>query len=235
MDKTPTETTDAPFEAPLVKLDILSDPICPWCYIGKTWLDRALEAHPEHPFVIEWHPFQLNDNMPTFGMERRQYLETKFGGQENAMKVYSEIDKTAREAGLEMAWEKIDRTPNTLNAHRLIHWAGLEGKQTAVVSALFKAYFQLGVDIGDTDALSEIAGKCGMDQAAVKRLFDTDGDLQLVKEQDAQAREMGVRSVPTFVLANEHVLAGAQRSDIWSEIIADVNRQLAAAPKPPVS
>ena len=125
----------------MVKLDIISDPICPWCYIGKANLDRALEAHPEHPFTIEWHPFQLNPEMPEGGMDRRDYLETKFGGRENAAKVYGRIDEAAKAAGLSINWEGITKTPNTLNAHRLIHWAGIEGAQTAVCRLAFQGLF----------------------------------------------------------------------------------------------
>ena len=143
----------------MVKLDILSDPICPWCYIGKANLDRALEAHPDHPFVIEWHPFQLNPDMPPEGMDRRAYLEAKFGGREAAVQVYARIAEAAKAAGLSIAFDKIERTPNTLDAHRLIHWAGVEGRQTAVVTRLFKAYFEAGQDIGDRDVLTlEVEG-----------------------------------------------------------------------------
>jgi predicted DsbA family dithiol-disulfide isomerase len=98
----------------MVKLDILSDPICPWCLIGKTWLDRALAAHPDHPFAIEWHPFQLNPDMPPEGMDRRAYLTAKFGGAEAAFEVYSKIAKAAEAAGLAIEWDRIARTPNTL-------------------------------------------------------------------------------------------------------------------------
>ena len=123
----------------MIKLDILSDPICPWCLIGKTHLDRALADHPDHPFVLEWHPFQLNPDMPAGGMDRRAYLEGKFGGKSGADQVYGRIADTARAAGIEIDFDAIRRTPNTLNAHRLIHWAGIERRQTPVVDALFRA------------------------------------------------------------------------------------------------
>jgi len=132
----------------MIKLDILSDPICPWCYIGKAHLDRALSARPDHRFAIEWHPFQLNPEMPETGMDRREYLETKFGGRAQAVKVYGQIEDAANAAGLKIDFAAIKRTPNTIDAHRLIHWAGLEGRQTAAVSRLFKAYFEDGRDIG---------------------------------------------------------------------------------------
>ena len=108
----------------MVKLDILSDPICPWCYIGKAYLDRALESSPDHPFEIEWHPFQLNPEMPQGGMDRRAYLEAKFGGKDGAVAAYTPVSEHAAKAGVVINLDKIERTPNTLNAHRLIHWAG---------------------------------------------------------------------------------------------------------------
>ena len=116
-----------------VKLDILSDPICPWCYIGKTYLDAALAENPNHPFAIEWHPFQLNPEMPAGGMDRRAYLEGKFGGKEAAVKADAPVVEHAKAAGLTINFEAMKRTPNTIDAHRLIHWAGIEGRQIAAV------------------------------------------------------------------------------------------------------
>ncbi len=211
----------------MIKLDILSDPICPWCYIGKANLDRALEMHPEHPFEIEWHPFQLNPDMPEGGMDRRTYLETKFGGRENAIAVYSRIDEAAKAAGLEINWEGISVTPNTLDAHRLIHWAGLEGRQTPVVSALFRAYFREGRDIGDRGVLLDIAEAAGLDRAMVERLFESGADAADIRERDAHARARGVTGVPTFVVANQHVVPGAQPPELWAQVIEELSAQLA--------
>lgn len=212
----------------MVKLDILSDPICPWCYIGKAGLDRALEKHPDHPFSIEWHPFQLNPDMPDAGMDRREYLETKFGGKENAIRVYSQIADAATAAGLEIDFEAMKRTPNTINAHRLIHWAGLEGRQTSIVSRLFKAYFVEGKDIGDHTVLLDIAEGAGMDRAMTERLLQSDADLDDIRARDAHARERGVTGVPTFVVANQHVLPGAQPPELWGKVIEEITQQLSA-------
>ncbi|MEM6386782.1 MAG: DsbA family oxidoreductase [Pseudomonadota bacterium] len=206
----------------MVKLDILSDPICPWCYIGKTYLDRALEAHPDHPFAIEWHPFQLNPDMPAEGMDRRAYLEAKFGGPEGAAQVYGRIEETAKTAGLSVSFDKITRTPNTLDAHRLIHWAGLEGRQTATVTRLFKAYFEEGQDIGDATVLLDIAEGVGMDRAMTARLLEGDGDRAEIRERDAHARERGVTGVPTFIVANAHVVPGAQPPELWAKVLDDL-------------
>ena len=147
----------------MVTLDIFSDPICPWCYIGKSYLDRALQDAPDHPFTIRWRPFMLNPDMPAEGMDRRAYLETKFGGKDGAVKAYMPVFEHARDAGLTINLDAIERTPSTLDAHRLIHWAGIEGVQTAVVSALFTAYFVESRDIGNREVLGDIADACGLD------------------------------------------------------------------------
>jgi predicted DsbA family dithiol-disulfide isomerase len=210
----------------MVKLDILSDPICPWCFIGKALLDRALAERPDHPFTIEWHPFQLNPDMPAGGMDRRAYLEAKFGGKEQAVKAYMPVHEAAEKAGLTLDLGGIRRTPNTLNAHRLIHWAGIEGKQQAVVSFLFDAYFRQGKDIGDTGVLVEIAERAEMDGAAIRRLLEGDADAEDIRARDAHARERGVNGVPTFIVANHHVLTGAQPTELWLQVIDEITQQL---------
>ena len=205
-----------------IKLDIMSDPICPWCYIGKAHLDRALAAHPDHPFVIEWHPFQLNPDMPPEGMGRREYLEGKFGGKEGAVRAYAPVVEHAQQAGLKIDFEGMKRTPNTLNAHRLIHWAGIEGKQTAAVSALFKAYFVEARDIGDTDVLADIADGIEMDAAGVRRLLESDADRDDIAARDSHSRQMGVNSVPTFIVAGKHAVPGAQPPELWAKGIDEL-------------
>lgn len=213
----------------MVKLDIISDPICPWCYIGKTYLDRALANHPDHPFVIEWHPFQLNPEMPAGGMDRRDYLEHKFGGRDGAGRVYGQIAKTAEDAGIEIDFAAIKRTPNTIDAHRLIHWAGIEGRQTAVVSKLFDAYFKQGLDIGDKDILADIADSAEMDAAVFRKLLASDADLADLRARDAHSRQMGVTGVPTFVVAQQHALSGAQPPELWEKVITEIMAQDASA------
>lgn len=212
-----------------IQLDILSDPICPWCYIGKAGLDRALEKNPDHPFRIEWHPFQLNPDMPAGGMDRRTYLETKFGGKENAVKVYGQIAEAAEAAGLKINFEAIEKTPNTLDAHRMIHWSGLEGRQTALVSRLFTAYFVNGQDIGDHVVLLDIADGVGMDRAMTERLLSSESDRDDIAGRDAHARERGVTGVPTFVVANQHVLPGAQPADLWERVLDELRANAAEA------
>ena len=206
----------------MTKLDIISDPICPWCYIGKTKLDRALEKHPEHDFILEWHPFQLNPSMPSKGMDRREYLEAKFGGKERAVEVYSDIANAAEAAGLEINFEGIKRTPSTLNAHRLLHWAALEGKQNAVVDRLFKAYFREGHDISSHDILTNIATSVGMQADVTRHLLMSSADEKDIQDRDAAARERGVSGVPCFVIGNHYVIQGAQDTELWERVIAEL-------------
>ncbi|MBE1282238.1 MAG: thioredoxin domain-containing protein [Rhodobacteraceae bacterium] len=209
-----------------VKLDILSDPICPWCYIGKTHLDKALAQIPDHPFVIEWHPFQLNPDMPAGGMDRREYLERKFGGKDGAVRAYAPVVENAKQAGLNINFEAMQRTPNTLDAHRLIHWAGIEGKQQKAVDALFKAYFEEGRDIGNREVLGDIADGIGMDASVILKLLKTDNDTQDIRDRDSHSRQMGVNSVPTFIVANKHAVPGAQPPDLWVKVIGEIMEQL---------
>lgn len=206
----------------MIRLDIISDPICPWCYIGKARLEEALAQRPDHPLEIQWHPFQLNENMPIGGMDRRAYLEAKFGGQKGAVQVYSEIARHAEEAGLEIDFGAIKVTPNTIDAHRLIHWSGFEGKQYDMVTRLFHAYFKEGKDIGDADALAHLAGDVGMDASVVAKMLDGDTDVADIRARDAQAREMGVRSVPTFIVGGRNVVVGAQQTQLWLDVIDEI-------------
>jgi predicted DsbA family dithiol-disulfide isomerase len=206
----------------MVQLDIFSDPICPWCYIGKSYLDKALEAHPDHPFKIRWLPFMLNPAMPAEGMDRRAYLEGKFGGQDGAVQAYMPVHQNAEKAGLPMKLDQIERTPNTVNAHRLIHWAEIEGRQTAIVSSLFRAYFDDGRDIGDIEVLADIADECGMDASMVLRLLATDEDRREIVERDVAARGMGISSVPTFIVAGSHAVPGAQPPELWGKVIEEL-------------
>lgn len=209
----------------MIRLDIFSDPICPWCLIGKTHLDRALESRPDHPFVIEWHPFQLNPDMPAAGMDRRAYLEGKFGSKLQAVEVYARIEQAAADAGIEIDLAAITRTPNTLNAHRLIHWAGLEGRQSAVVSGLFRAYFREGRDIGDSETLIHIAQDAGMDQVAVERLLATEADRDDLIARDADARRKGLSGVPAFLIAQQYLMSGAQSVATWQQVLDELSEK----------
>ncbi|MCB2137605.1 MAG: DsbA family oxidoreductase [Rhodobacteraceae bacterium] len=212
----------------MIRLDIISDIACPWCYVGKAYLDRALEARPEHPLSLEWHPFQLNPDMPREGMDRVTYLEWKFGGRDNVVRAYEPLIQHAEAAGVELNLAAVKRTPNTLDAHRLIHWAGVEGRQTPFVSALFRALWRDGRDVGDRAVLAEIAGECGLDAAMMARLLEGDADADDIRARDDHTRKRGVTGVPTFILAHQHVLQGAQPTEMWLRILDEIAGQLSA-------
>ncbi|MEO1918848.1 MAG: DsbA family oxidoreductase [Paracoccaceae bacterium] len=209
----------------MTTLDIISDPICPWCYIGKAKLDHALEAAPDHQFEVNWKPFQLNPDMPAKGMDRREYLEWKFGGREGAIRVYGQIAKAAEETGLDIAFDKIKRTPNTLNAHRVILWARVEGKQSQAVSQLFHRYFREGQDISDIDVLVDVAITVGMNGEMIRRLLEGESDLAETIAEDKKAREMGVQGVPCFIIGASYAVNGAQNTETWANIIAEITEK----------
>jgi len=209
----------------MTKIDILSDPICPWCLIGKTFLDRALKARPNHKFKLEWHPYMLNPTMQLSGMNRTDYLTTKFGSKENAEKVYLNIKKTALEHKIQINFENIKRTPNTLNAHRLIHWAGLEQKQNSAVDLLFSEYFVNGNDISNENILTNIANKIDMNKENIAQSINSDEDLQNITERIQNAGEKGVNGVPCFIINNQYVLQGAQSTELWIQVIDDISNK----------
>ena len=213
----------------MIRLDIFSDPVCPWCYLGKANLDRALQAHPEHPFAIEWHPFQLNPDMPAEGMDKREYLLARFGDADKLAQMHQRFRDIAAQNGVKMDPDTPQRIPNTLNAHRLIHWAGLEGRQTLLVSALFRAYWTQGRDIGDPDVLADVAAQAGIDRRGAARLLASDADLAVVRAREAQARERGVSAVPTFLIAGKHVISGAQPPEMWDRAIEEMTAQAGPA------
>lgn len=206
----------------MIRLDIFSDPVCPWCYIGKANLERALQDHALNPFAIQWHPFQLNPDLPPEGMPKRAYLEAKFGGPAKVDAIHDCLREVARAAGVDMDPDIPQRMPNTLNAHRLIHWAGIEGLQPEIVDGLMRAYWAEGRDIGDLETLADIAGEGGMDRAATLRLLHSDADAEDIAARDADARSKGVNAVPTFLVAQQYVVSGAQGPDLWARVIAEL-------------
>jgi predicted DsbA family dithiol-disulfide isomerase len=212
----------------MIRLDIFSDPVCPWCYIGKANLDRALEAHADHPFRIEWHPFQLNPDMPSEGVDKHDYLAAKFG-EDRLVQMHLRLKEASRAAGAEIDPDTPRRMPNTLDAHRLIHWAGLEGRQTAAVSAIMRAYWREGRDIGNAGVLADIAAAAGMDRAVTARLLASDADADDIRARDADARAKGVSAVPTFLIAQQYVVSGAQPPEVWGRVIEELVEKAKAA------
>jgi predicted DsbA family dithiol-disulfide isomerase len=206
----------------VTRLDIISDPVCPWCYIGASNLVRALAGRPSHPFAIRWRPFQLNPEMPVGGMNRADYVAAKFGSAENAAGVYARVEAAGAEAGLDVDIGRIERVPNTLDAHRLIRWAEPEGAQTRAAMALFRRYFEAGEDISDPDVLRRTAEEAGLDGAAIAALLEGDSDRERVRTEAEEAGAMGVSGVPTFILGGRYVLTGAQPPELWSRVVDEI-------------
>lgn len=191
-----------------MQLDIISDTICPWCYIGKKRLERALAERPELDLDIHWRAFQLDASVPRSGMDRKTYLARKFGP--NATSLYASIAEAGEADGIHFAFDKITRTPNTLDSHRLIRWSQSAGRQDEVVTLLFKRYFEEGADIGDHQVLAGVAEEAGMDRALVLELLSGPSDIDLIQKEDALARSMGIGGVPCFLVNQKFVLMGAQ-------------------------
>lgn len=209
-----------------VPLDIFSDPICPWCYIGKSRLQAALAEHG-NPFHIRWRTFQLNPEMPPGGMNRRTYLMRKFGEAE-ADRFYQSIEQTAKADGLPVRFDLIARTPSTLDAHRLVRWSTEGQQQSDIVDALFTAYFCQGRDIGKRDELAQIAGKAGHDASQTLQRLQSTEDVDAIQNDDEQGRKLGIGGVPFFVLNGQQAISGAQPPQIWADVIQQVKTQLAA-------
>lgn len=203
----------------MINLDIFFDPVCPWCLIGKANLDRALEASPAHPFAITYHPFRLNPQMPRSGMAYSDYLHAKFGA--DAEKVFARVIHAAKEAGFSIAPPALE--PDTTDAHRLMHWAGIEGAQSRVMSGLLAAHWREGRDISDAATLAQVAAGAGMDGAMVARLLASEADRDTIATREAHARERGITSVPTFIIADSHVVAGAQPPELWLKVISELS------------
>jgi predicted DsbA family dithiol-disulfide isomerase len=201
-----------------MRVDIVSDAICPWCFIGKRRFERALAAMPAGTLEIGWRPFQLNPDMPRDGMERGAYLKAKFGD-ERGGRGYDAIVEAGREEGIAFDFAAIKRTPNTLDAHRLIRHAGAQARQDAVVEALFRAYFTTGRDIGDRAVLADIAAEAGLARDVVATYLASDADLAEVRAEDDFARQVGIHGVPCFIFERKYAISGAQPPDIFRQVI----------------
>jgi predicted DsbA family dithiol-disulfide isomerase len=206
----------------MIALDIISDPVCPWCYIGAAHLFLAMEEQAQPPFAIRWRPFQLNPDMPEGGMDRQEYLATKFGGAARAAEIYARVAEASRAAGLEIDFDAIPRTPNTVDAHRVLHWAEAEGVQSRVAMALFDTYFHKGADIGDHATLAKVAGEAGLDAGVIATLLAGDADREHVREDSRASSEMGVTGVPTFILGGKYALVGAQPVETWEKVLGEL-------------
>ena len=218
----------SPEPGPARTVDVVSDVVCPWCYIGKRQLEDAIARLPEaeRP-VVRWHPFQLNPDLPPEGIDRRSYLEAKFGGADRAAQIYERVRAAGRGAGLELAIDRIERQPNTLDAHRLIAWAQADATRdpTALVEALFRAYFVEGRPVGERDALAALAGEAGYDAQAAREMLESDTGIDEIQAMDRHAREMGITGVPFFVFDGKLGVSGAAGADTLLDAMAQARER----------
>jgi predicted DsbA family dithiol-disulfide isomerase len=198
----------------MIYVDIVSDTICPWCYIGKRRFERALAQSGRTDVAVAWRPFQLNPDMPVEGMTRDDYVRAKFGG---------------GEAGIEFQFSRIRRTPNTVLSHRLVHWSAKSEVQDEVVAELFKLYFEEGQDIGDLDTLVECAGRAGIDQLRARRFLMGDEGRQEVVASDVYARRLGINGVPCFIVNRKYAVSGAQPPSAFVEVFNLAERDAATS------
>jgi predicted DsbA family dithiol-disulfide isomerase len=192
-----------------VTIDVVSDVICPWCFLGKRRLDKALAALPGLEVEVVYRPFFLDPTIPAGGMDRYTYMLNKFG-EERLKTIHDPLIAAGKEDGLDYAFDKITRTPNTLNAHRLSRWALVSGVQRTVMEALFTAYWSWGQDVGSTDVLKTIATVNGLHGDDIANLLATDADIAEVRQEAAMAQNIGVTGVPTFIFNRKYGAAGAQ-------------------------
>ncbi len=197
-----------------MQIDIYSDIVCPWCYVGKRRLERALTS-VGGDIHVTWRPFQLNPTMPLGGMDRSTYLKAKFGSLEAFGHMEEQLLTAGTEERIPFAFEKIQRTPNTFAAHRLVWYAEQLGRQDSAVESLFQGYFTEGVDIGSMSVLGQLAGRAGLDVAAVESFLHSEDGTAEVKAEEAVGRRLGIRGVPYFVLNGSIAISGAQTSDIF--------------------
>jgi predicted DsbA family dithiol-disulfide isomerase len=203
-----------------MQIDVISDTVCPWCFIGKRRLMRAMALRPNIAFNIKWRPYRLDPTIPAGGMDRQAYMRAKFG--DDPMKIVEMHKLIAAEGikdGIEFDFAAIRRRPDTLDSHRLIRWAAANGVQDDVVERLFIAYFENGEDIGDIRVLADIADLCGMDGVEVAEMLEGDTDRAMVEREDQIAHEMGVTGVPAMIFGGKLAVAGARDPEVLAVVI----------------
>jgi predicted DsbA family dithiol-disulfide isomerase len=209
-----------------MQIEIYSDIVCPWCYVGKRRLERALTS-VGCDVQVTWRPFQLNPTMPLDGMDRSTYLKAKFGSLEAFGRMEEQLLAAGADERIPFAFEKIERTPNTFAAHRLVWYAEQLGRQDSAVESLFQGYFTEGADIGSMSVLGQLAGRAGLDVAAVESFLHSEDGTAEVKAEEVVGRRLDIRSVPYFLLNGTHALSGAQPSDRFVAALKQVERVLA--------
>ena len=201
-----------------LRIDVVSDVVCPWCYVGKKRLEEALEALPEVHAEIFWRPFQLDGTIPQGGIPREEYLTKKFGAN-RAHDMYARLEGIGREAGIPFDFKSIKISPNTLDAHRLLRWAQAVGTQSEVKEQLFKLFFIEGKDIGDHELLAQVAAENGIEKDVAARLLASDADVEAVREEIETAARMGVTGVPFFIFNSKIAVSGAQPSEVLIQAV----------------
>ena len=214
-----------------LKIDIVSDVVCPWCYIGKHRIEKALQLAADVPVEVHWRPFFLNPWVPREGISREEYLTTKFGSVDAYKGIAGRVVAAAGEEGLTYRPDLVKRQPNTIDCHRLIHWADAKGKAAEMKQRLMELYFRDGGDLTDTNVLVQAAADCGLDAEDVRARLASDEDVALISAQAREASEKGISGVPTFVFAQKYAVSGAQPAeqlaDAIREVSAEVNAQAA--------
>ena len=207
-----------------LKIDIIVDTVCPWCYVGKRRFERALEIRPQPDIEVGWRAFQLNPEMPREGIDRRTYVAEKFGGPERAHSVHASLVQAGEEEGISFNFNKIEKTPNTVYSHRLVRYAAKYGLQTPVISAIFDAYFLEGRDIGEPDTLARIADAAGMDHDDTLEFLESDRDTETILAEDELARRLGVNGVPCFIVNRKYAVSGAQSPEVLVQVFDLANQ-----------
>ena len=202
-----------------MQIDIIYDPVCPWCYIGKRRLEQALRLRPSVEATTRWWPFLLNPEMPPDGIDRTAYLMNKFGNEARVRRTYGAIAEAGRSVEIDFAFERIGQMPNSVNSHRLVYFADRQGKADAAVETLFLAYFVNGQNIGDIDVLLKIGGNLGLDVGALGPYLDSDSDVAMVHDENARAHRMGINGVPSFIFDGEFAISGAQAPDVLARVV----------------
>ena len=202
----------------MIHVDIISDTVCPWCYIGKRRFEQAVAMRSHYEFQVGWRPFQLNPDIPPSGLPRRDFLNAKFGGAVRADRIYEAISKAGEETGLDFNFQNIPHQPNTFDSHRLVRWSESSGVQDAVVEKLFLSYFMNEADVGNQEFLVGVANECGMDGDLVQDLFREDADRDLLMAEEGVARRMGINGVPCFVVDHKYAISGAQDPSVLTHV-----------------
>lgn len=210
-----------------MKIEYIFDTVCPWCYVGKRRLERALAQRPDTRAAIQWRPFLLNPDIPPEGIDRRAYLDRKFGGPARVQRVHSAVAAAGEAEGIAFDFECIQRAPNTMNSHRMIRFAGGQGREADTVEALYRAYFCEGRDIGSVTELLAIGENVGLPVAALQSYLRSDSDIAAVLNDNARAHRLGVNGVPCLVLDGVYAVAGAQEPDVLLRLI-DIAREAEA-------